>query len=130
MDIEIFTLCDHAQDFGGKLVIIGTFDTITAPVFPAVHAALSIAARIRFLRTEAGLHKINILVVNEDGKEILPPFSGDLTVNPPPQSESMVVNFCLDVGRLTFEKPGRYGIDLIVDGVHQRSLPLLLFKRP
>ncbi len=130
MDIEIFTLCDHAQDFGGKLVIIGTFDTITAPAFPAIHASLSIAARIRFLRTEGGLHKINILLVNEDGKEILPPFSGDLTVNPPPQSESIVVNFCLDVGRLTFEKPGRYGTDLLVDGVHQRSLPLLLVKRP
>jgi len=130
MDVEIFALCDHAQDFGGKMVIIGTFDTITAPVFPAVHASLSIATRLRFLRTEAGLHKVNILAVNEDGKEILPPFTGDLVVNPPPQSESMVVNFCLDIGRLTFEKPGRYGVDLIVDGAHQRSLPLLLVKRP
>jgi hypothetical protein len=130
MDVEIFTVCDHAQDMGGKLVIVGTFDIITAPVFPAVHPSLSIAARMRFLRTEAGLHKVNILVVNEDGKEILPPFTGDLMVNPPSQSESVVVNFCLDVGRMTFEKPGRYGIDLVVDGAHQRSLPLLLIKRP
>ena len=34
MEIEIFTLCDYAQDMKGKLVLVGTFDTIFPKQYP------------------------------------------------------------------------------------------------
>ena len=34
METEIFTLCDFAQDAGGKLTIVGTFDQISSANFP------------------------------------------------------------------------------------------------
>ncbi|MGA0846767.1 MAG: DUF6941 family protein, partial [Luteolibacter sp.] len=36
MDIQIATLCDHAADYNGKLVITGTFDTLAARALPVV----------------------------------------------------------------------------------------------
>ena len=37
VDIEIFTLCDAAADYQGRLNILGVFDTIFAPQMPASH---------------------------------------------------------------------------------------------
>jgi hypothetical protein len=42
MKIELFTFCDFAQENGGKLTIVGTFDTIVSRNFPCVHPQLSV----------------------------------------------------------------------------------------
>jgi len=34
MEIEIFTLCDFAQDNSSKLTVVGTFDSIQSRQFP------------------------------------------------------------------------------------------------
>ena len=34
MIVDIFTLCDSAKEYQGKLVIVGTFNTISAIQFP------------------------------------------------------------------------------------------------
>ena len=36
MEIEIFTLCDFAQDNSGKLTVVGTFDGINSKQFQTV----------------------------------------------------------------------------------------------
>jgi len=36
MEIEIFTLCDFAQDNNSKLTVVGTFDSIHSKQFPFV----------------------------------------------------------------------------------------------
>ena len=37
MDVQIASLCDAAQDYGGKLCLVGAFDTILVRQFPALH---------------------------------------------------------------------------------------------
>jgi hypothetical protein len=46
MEIEIFTLCDFAQDNSGKLTVVGTFDGIHSKQFPFVQANFSVACRL------------------------------------------------------------------------------------
>ena len=41
MEIQIAALCDSAADYGGKLCVIGTFDTIVAQSFPTAVALKS-----------------------------------------------------------------------------------------
>ena len=48
MDIQIATLCDHAADYNGKLVITGTFDTLAARALPVVHPSCALALRFCF----------------------------------------------------------------------------------
>lgn len=130
MEIEIFSLCDFAQDYGGKLSIIGTFDTIGAPSFPHLHPACSIAARIRFDRAEAGKHTLELFIVDQDGRQLVPPLKGDLDVAMPPAADFACINFCITLSQLRFEKEGRYSVDLVMDNERRRSLPVFVRRRP
>ncbi len=52
MHAETFALCDAATDQGGKLNILGTFDTLYVPSVPAKHASCAIALRVRVEKSE------------------------------------------------------------------------------
>ncbi len=126
MELEIFTLCDHAQDYGGKLIIVGTFDAIWSGGFPCVHPSCSIAGRIRFEASEAGRHALRIQIVDADGREIVPPLNGELVVTKLAEGRSMAANFVLTLGQLSFPAEGVYSIDLFVDDIPSRSLPVMV----
>jgi hypothetical protein len=63
MEIDIFAVCDFAQDVAGKLTVVGTFDTIFVPELPAVLPICSIAARVRLQKKDDGLHSFKIMVL-------------------------------------------------------------------
>ena len=130
MEIEIFSLCDHAQDFGGKMIIVGTFDAIWAGGFPCMHPSCAIAGRIRFDSSEAGKHSLRIQIVDVDGREIVPPLQGELNIMRPPDGRSMAANFVLTLGQLTFPAAGVYSIDLFVNDIPSRSLPIMVQQQP
>lgn len=126
MEIEIFSLCDHAQDISGKLFLIGTFDTLFGQGFPVIHPACAIAMRARFSRAEAGRHDLAISLVDQDGRNVLPELRAGLDVKMPNGNDFSTANIAIGIGALKFDKPGRYSIDLVMDGRHERSLPLLV----
>lgn len=80
MQLEILTLCDAAADYQNKLSLLGAFDTVTAPSFPATHPQCAIALRLRFTRIEEGTHSLRIHVVDQDGALIMPSLDGQLSV--------------------------------------------------
>ena len=55
MNIEVFSLCDAATIEGGKLNMLGAFDTIMAEKVPVVHPQCTIALRLRFNASEGCL---------------------------------------------------------------------------
>ena len=129
MDIEIFTLCDYAQDYGGKLLVVGTFDTIFSPVFPAAHGQCAIALRLRFEPTEVGEHRVSIVLVDADGRE-LNRVDGQLNVRTKPQQTFATANLALTIRNLPFQSAGDYAFNLGYDGEHVTALPLLVRLRP
>ena len=124
MEVEIFALCDAATDYGGKLNLLGTFDSIWAKQFPATHPHCSVALRVRFERIEEGDHRVRISIVDEDGKSIGPSIDGSIGVKFPSNSLSVCANMVLNITGMKFEKPGRYSVDLAIDNRHEKSLPL------
>jgi hypothetical protein len=124
MDVQVAVVCDAATDYGGKLNLLGTFDTIVAPKLPAVHPQCSIALRIVFNRIEEGQHKLRMNFVDEDGHSIMPGidipadavFSGDSSI--------LSRNFIINIQHLKFERAGHYAIDIAIDGRHEASIPL------
>jgi hypothetical protein len=130
MEVEIFTLCDYAQDTNGKTTIVGTFDTINAPTYPFVIPTCSIALRIRFTRAEAGRHQFKVSFVNEDGQNLLPEFGGEGVIVIAPGNDHATLNACLGIGQLAIPRAGKYSIDLVVDGRQERSLPLTASSQP
>jgi hypothetical protein len=130
MNIQIAVLCDAATDYGGKLNILGTFDTILTSQLPAVHPQCSIALRIGFSKIEEGSHKLKINFVDEDGKLVMPSIDIPVDAAVPNELNFLVRNFVINIQQLKFENPGQYSIDVAMDGRHETSIPLLVRHKP
>ena len=128
METEIFTLCDFAQDAGGKLTIVGTFDQIGSKIFPVVHPSCSLACRLRFSEKESGEHDFTLKLVDSKGKEVIPSIEGKINVAIPANIKYSAINIVGNLNQLKFEKEGRYSFELYVDGNWVTGLPLNLIK--
>jgi hypothetical protein len=124
MDVQVAVLCDAAADYGGKLNILGTFDTIMTQQLPAVHPQCSIALRIVFSRIEEGTHKVKLNFVDEDGRFIMPSIDMSAEVAFPGEGSFLSRNFIINIQHLKFEKAGQYAIAVAIDGRHETSIPL------
>lgn len=129
MDIEIFTLCDSAQDYQGKLMVIGTFNRIASPVFPLTYPIMAIAGRVGFSREEYGLHAFIISITKEDGTYLLGPIDGNVD-NSKNIEEYDCVNLVLTVNTIVFPEPGKYFVNLNFAGKIHRKIPLFVTYPP
>lgn len=126
MNIQLSVLCDAATDYGGKLNILGTFDTIVTNHLPAFHPQCSVALRIAFSKIEEGQHKVKMNFVNEDGKFVMPSIDMPVDVTIPPDANFLVRNFIINIQQLKFDDPGQYAIDVAIDGRQETSIPLFV----
>jgi hypothetical protein len=124
MEVEIFTLCDAATDSGGKLNLLGSFDTLIGGKEPMTHPACAVAVKIRFSRIEEGNHAIKITFADTDGKPVLPSFEGSMHVKIQEGCPTATTNFILNMQNLKIEHFGDHSIDLAIDGRHEASIPL------
>ena len=129
MRIEVFALCDAATGDFGKLSMLGAFDTIWAPKAPVVHAQCAVALRVRFERSEPGEHKVTVRFVDGDGKNVIPPAQGAITINFTGDQTSASANLILNIQGLKIDKLGEHQIDLAIDGQQMASLPLFVKER-
>src|SRR5919198_3771123 len=130
MNVQIAVLCDAATDYGGKLNLLGAFDTIVTQQLPAVHPQSSVALRIVFSKVEEGQHKVKMNFVDEDGRLVMPSIDIPVEVSLPPDVVFLARNFLINIQQLKFEKPGQYAIDIAVDGRQEASIPLQVKQMP
>ena len=128
MEIEIFTLCDFAQDNQSKLTIVGTFDAIHSKQFPVQHPACSIACRLRFGIKETGDHTFRLRLTDSKGKEIIQAIEGNMHIGNPPNGQFSSINIVINFNQLQFESAGRYSFELFIDGEWRSGLPLFLHQ--
>lgn len=124
MNLEIFTLCDYACDYGhSKLNIIGTFDHVFSPVYPFRLPQCAVATRMRIGNHEAGPHTMVIKIIDSEGKPIQS-VEGKMTVPKHQTEDYVVINFPMNIGGLTFPKAGKYAAELHWDGEFQAGLTI------
>jgi hypothetical protein len=124
MDIQIAALCDAASDYGGKLCVLGAFDSLLTQNFPALHPQCAIALRIVFEKIEEGQHKLRIALVDDDGGSVMPPIELPVNAGVPPDASFVSQNIIVSIQQLKFERAGTYSIEIAVDDRHQKSIPL------
>ncbi len=129
MNTEVFTLCDSAADYQGRLSILGIFDTIFAANLPAMHPHCSVALRIRFSKVEEGKHSLTLHIVDNDGKLIVPALSGEFGIQLAENDRHGTVNLVLNLQGLPFNRYGEYAVDLAIDSHELGSLPFWV-KQP
>jgi hypothetical protein len=129
MQVEVFSLCDAATVEGGKLNMLGAFDTILTAKTPAVHPHCAIALRIRFNAIEGEEHDVSVKFVDTDGSHVIPPANGNIKLKFTEGRRSSSANLVLHLQGLKFAKFGEYSIDLAVDGKIYASAPLFIKMR-
>lgn len=124
MKVELFALCDFAADYGGKLSVIGVFDSIFTKQMPAVHPHCCIAVKLRFEKIEEGPKKLRLSISDDDGKLVLPAMEIPVNVVMPPESRSNTIQVVANIAGMKIDTYGEYSIDLALDGRHEGSIPL------
>ena len=130
MDIQVAVLCDAATDSGGKLNLLGAFDTIHAAELPAVHPFCSVALRLTFTNAEEGEHKLSLHFVNDDGQPVMPSIEIPVNIVLPDDNHFVTCNFIVNIQQLKFDAPGQYAVELNLDGKTVGSIPLLVKHTP
>lgn len=126
MKVELFALCDFAADYGGKLTVVGVFDSIYARQMPAVHAHCCLAVKLRFEKIEEGAKKLRLSIADDDGKPVLPPIELSINVGMPSEARTNAIQVVANIGGMKIDSFGEYSIDLALDGRHEGSIPLFV----
>ena len=120
-NLQFSVLCDDIRrEENGKFMLIGIFEAITAKVFPAVHPALFVANR--WCKGQGSfLQKIRI--VNSKDKTII--FQ---TNEQPFELQDIDGHHTLisKVNNLKFDTPGKYWVEILLDGDLVLNYPLIL----
>lgn len=127
MTVEILTFCDFSQDNGGKLTVVGSFDTIFVPAFPVIHPLLSIAAKIRFSLQERGKHRFLFSFQDLDGMEYFPPIGGEADIENFRTSTSALV-LSMNIANVELKREGVVTMKLEMDGKELFHSPLHLVR--
>jgi hypothetical protein len=127
MNVEIFTLCDAATVSGGKLNILGSFDTIAAMAFPCQHPLCAIAIRIRFDLGEEGDHTFQVHFCDPDMRPVTKPMIQQATVQIPNERSQTVTHIWNLLG-FELKSAGEYYFELKVDGETSCRLPLYVLQ--
>ena len=127
MKIELFTFCDFAQEVGGKLTVVGTFDTIISRNFPCNHPQLSVVIRIRFDLWEFASHTFRIETRDLKGEMSMEPIAGTLNVKGAGNATA-VSHLVFTIGNLYFPYAGVVNFTLFIDDKETGSIPLYVRK--
>ena len=117
MQVPIATLCDSAADDQGKMVIMGTFDSMISREFPAKFRQCSLALRLSANKEEAGEHTLAIRFLKADGSEVLKPIETKMEVKMQDGGVPFLTrNLILPLAGLEIPTSGLYRIEVAVDG--------------
>lgn len=126
MNIELFTLCDGAYNYNGKLTIVGTLDVMNAESVPAT-AQIGIAMKLRFAPEESGKHQLTIRIINPEGDKIPPDFSLDMDIKP--SEKGSLVALAVNAQGLSLDKFGDYTTKVFMDKEEKGSYSFTLIKK-
>jgi hypothetical protein len=125
MKAELFTFCDFAQENGGKLTIVGTFDTIIARNFPCVHPQLSVVIRLRFDLWEFSHHRFRIETRDLEGEMNMDAVAGTVEVKEVGNATA-VSHLVFTISNLRFKNSGVVNFVLYIDDKELTSIPLYI----
>lgn len=128
MRVDTALLCDAATVRDGLLHILGGgISQVERAEFPA-ELGVTLALRIMVHQTEAeDVHEVRIIVQGQDGEQVTE-VRAQAQLGPPPEgleaSDEGAILLPWDFpGRPKLPHPGRYSMEVLIDGHHEASVP-------
>lgn len=126
---ELFTVADYAMEHGGKLTVIGSFDTIFTQSFPAIHPSMYLAVKFRVDNRDAGLHDFRIVGKDPKGNQVVE-IKGTTDVKPSPHADCSSTAIAFPFFNVKLEMAGRYAFELYFDDEFITGLSLQVVQVP
>ncbi len=124
MQLEILTLCREARYNGQVLDVAGAFDIFVTPRMPLVVPSCWLAGRVRFERIEEGTHQLKIMIIDADGRAVVPEISESISVQFARDLPTVCKAFALPFTQLMLPEFGEYAIKVAIDRISVVSVPL------
>jgi hypothetical protein len=119
-------LCEMAfLSQNGNLNMIGIFERVASPKFPATFSRLSL---VTSLKTDSGEHKNTLRIVNEKNEEIMKQIDINLNVN----DGNSDIRLIGDINNLQIQTPGKYKIEIHFDDkkIHELAFQVEQAQKP
>jgi hypothetical protein len=127
--VEVFSLCDFASvDAGGKLNIIGVFDSMWARESPIVYGLCVLAARLRFEKGEEGTKQVKISFIDPDGNLVMPVAEAIAPVVSQPTASTTTAHIITMISQINLPTFGEYSLSLVIDGNQVASTPFYVIQ--
>lgn len=130
MHTDFAFVCDAAEATS-KINALGIgFDTIYANQVPVRHPHFSIVLQLRSSAAEAGQKRIQVNLVDEDGKDVINPIQGQFNL---PRAEGRtysVGRFVMEFNSVEFKSYGSYTVEVAVEGLEVASIPFRVVQAP
>jgi hypothetical protein len=129
MEISLGVLADGAnvsQD--GKLNILGIFNALGAPSFPATHPHMNLVICFEATRAEEGKSKqVEIQLSDSDGNKLFT-IATQLVVPPGAPGSPIRMNHILALNGVRFPKAGDYAFNVLIGDDHKAAVGLKLVE--
>ena len=130
MELTLALLADYANIArDGKLNIMGIFEQIHAPHFPAIHASMQLVTRIEATPFEAGTHQVKVAFIDGDANELFA-ISGALNIAESRGGENIVVSQTFALNGVMLPTPGAYEFVISIGGEEKGRVPLRVVAVP
>src|SRR5260221_8347852 len=130
MHLDFGVVADYAVvDQAGKMSVLGIFQHIWVPQFPAMHPRLHLVLRLKGRRTEVGEHQVQIKLLDDADGELL---GGSGTVNfaEPPAGVTEIEAAAGLVFDLPFPRAGQDRFEITVDRERKANVPITVSQMP
>ena len=115
MELKLAVVCEAARERGdGRLDIIGVFDELHAPAFPAVQERMTIVFVMEWSASETGDQPFRANLVHSTGRKILG-IEGHTVVHPAGRGRAMT-KLVQQLDKVVFPAAGDYHFELVAGG--------------
>jgi len=115
--VRFAVLADYSNvTLEGKINIMGVFDIIHAPEFPALHPEMQFVMRFEADVSERGQQKdVQVRLIDGRGEKLLE-MDGRITIGDAKPGALLFFNQVLTIRNVIFPSAGDYQFDIYVDG--------------
>ena len=114
MRIDVFSICDFAQDNNNKLTIVGTYNRILSRVFPLTYNQITVALRLSFFLGESGEKQFSCSILDPLGNAVVGPITGKLNIGT--INELTTISPIICFYNVAFNEAGHYSVSFSLDG--------------
>ena len=130
MQVDFSFICDYAEATN-KINALGIgFDTIVAQQVPTRHPSFFLVIQMRATVVEAGDKNFEVHLIDDDGREIIPPLKGKITIPRPPSGTESTGRIAMRFDNVEFPRYGVYSLHALVEGHEMTRIPLRVIQAP